>query len=191
MMKIPGQYRSELERSLASAKKVRYTFADLDDHMEMFRIHGHRLADGSEPKPAAIAAKVGGVGRGVEPSNSDSQRATSPGPVRPNRGRGRSRGRGAKGRGSHSPGNHMSTITCELCNKNGHYTHSCKNYKGGNDVRQRLKDLGRCDACMVRKDQHPDECPKIDKLCYNCYTPGHYPITCDGEHPGSWLKKKK
>ena len=79
MMKIPGQYRSELERSLASAKKVRYTFADLDDHMEMFRIHGHRLADGSEPKSAAIATKEGGVSGGVEPNNSNSQRATSPG----------------------------------------------------------------------------------------------------------------
>ena len=85
----------------------------------------------------------------------------------------------------------MSTITCELCNKTGHYTHICKNYKSGNDVRQRLRDLSRCDACMVRKDQHPDECPKLDKLCHNCYTPGHFPITCDGEHPGSWLKKRK
>ena len=194
MMKIPGSYRSELERSLASANKVRYTFADLDSHMEeMFRIHGHRLAGVSEPKPAAIVAKLGGVGRGEKPSNSDSQAASnSADPVKPVRGRGRSRGRGARGRGGHSPGNSQSTIiTCELCNKNGHFTHTCRNYKNGPEVRQRLRDLNRCDACIIRKDQHPDECPNMDKICHRCYTPNHFAITCDGKHPGSWIKKQK
>ena len=191
MMKIPGQYRSELERSLANAKKVKYTFADLDDHMEeMFRIHGHRMADGSESKSAAIAAKVGGVSREVEPDKSNLQKATSQSPAKPNRGKGKGRGKGARGRGGQRPGN-MSTIICDLCNTNGHYAHTCRNIKNGNDVRQKLRDLGKCDACMVHKDKHPEECPQLGQLCYNCYTPGHFSPTCDGEHPGSWLKKTK
>ena len=107
--------------------------------------------------------------------------------AKPDRGRGR--GRGSRGRGNQTPRNFQSsTITCELCDKSGNFTHKCRQFKSGPEIRQRLKDLNRCDACLIHKEAHPGECPTLSTECFKCYESTHYHITFDGKHPGSWLK---
>ena len=56
-MMVLGQFRSELERSLASKGKGKFTFVDLNVLIEeMLRVHGHQLTDDTEDsnKPVEI-----------------------------------------------------------------------------------------------------------------------------------------
>ena len=63
MLQIPGDYRSELERSLTNKKLDKYTFDDLSVIMEeMLRIHGHQLsndATGDSKTPVELEVKMG------------------------------------------------------------------------------------------------------------------------------------
>ena len=58
-------------------------------------------------------------------------------------------------------------------------------------MRQRLRDIGRCDACTIKEADHGTVCPTADHYCDNCGSLGHYRMTCNGlEHPGSWILAK-
>ena len=69
---------------------------------------------------------------------------------------------------------------------------SSHHYKHGKEMREILKRLDRCDACLNKKQHHLKKCYNINrgkrpKCCY-CGKVDHETITCDGgEHSGSWI----
>ena len=154
----------------------------------MLRVHGHQLTDDSEDKPVEFGVKMGGVSNGKDDNKSVSQqKGGSAAATKPDRGRGRGRGQ-QRGRGNYPFRlDQRNYVPCELCGKHGHLMHECNQFKHGPEVRQKLKNLNRCDACLIHKNDHV-ECPKLMKQCPKCYSNLHYSITCDGKHPGSWIK---
>ena len=100
------------------------------------------------------------------------------------------RGRGNRGRGRGRGGVYYGgTYTdCPICGFNNHSIYFCKSYEHGQAMRDKLKQLKRCDACLVSQDGHQTECAKHFKPCRYCNSMSHQSITCDGlAHPGSWL----
>ena len=51
--------------------------------------------------------------------------------------------------------------------------------------------LGRCDACLMHKDEHGNTCAIIHRQCDHCLSDKHHKITCAKDHPGSWILKQK
>ena len=68
----------------------------------------------------------------------------------------------------------------------------CTAYKHGEEMRQQLRSVGKCDQCLVDKEKHGATCTVMFK-CKYCHLDNHEHITCDGSknHPGSWLNKNK
>ena len=122
-----------------------------------------------------------------------------------NRGRGFDRGRnqggrgfrgGLRGRGGGQPYDQrpQRILQCYICNRDGHIADFCLTYKQGQDMRKKLKDIGRCDACMDLEKDHKAVCDTVDMKCKSCGVKGHHHNTCDGpntNHPGSWILKGK
>ena len=55
-------------------------------------------------------------------------------------------------------------------------------------MREKLKALDRCDACLTSKADHGAQCIKSKFPCAYCRSDLHETITCDGDtHPGSWI----
>ena len=80
---------------------------------------------------------------------------------------------------------------CQLCGKL-HYLMYCTEYRHGPEMRKKLKEINRCDVCLVTADNHGSECQKANFPCKTCYSKDHETITCDGNtHPGSWIINKK
>ncbi|CAL4110922.1 unnamed protein product, partial [Meganyctiphanes norvegica] len=103
--------------------------------------------------------------------------------------------RGDNVRGRERPYSHTGWSSmypnCPLCDKQ-HLINHCMETKHGPEMREKLKSLDRCDACLVTKDQHDTSCIEIKEPCRYCKNKGHYHITCDGKiHPGSWLIKEE
>ena len=94
-----------------------------------------------------------------------------------NRGRGRGRGRGKGGGRQYVP-------SCTLCYPQRHPIHECK-FKTPQQKRERLVNLGRCQACGVMIREHGMDCSHRVRCSHH---PGerHIPWTCEGEefkHP--------
>ena len=97
--------------------------------------------------------------------------------------------RGYNRRGTYKPWNNSPAVNCPLCDRN-HLIVYCDEYKPGEEMRKKLKELNRCDACLVEKDQHGAKCETVYP-CKYCRSKEHETITCDGKnHPGSWIKKR-
>ena len=55
-------------------------------------------------------------------------------------------------------------------------------------MREKLKALDKCDACLTSKTNHEDQCTKTRFPWAYCRSYLHETITCDGgTHPGSWI----
>ena len=84
---------------------------------------------------------------------------------------------------------------CCICDQKGHPYWRCFQYKHGLEVRKRLQELGRCDACLVHAKEHGPTCIGIyPPNCQKCQSPEHHTITCDGAfygHPGSCVLSNK
>ncbi|CAL4073743.1 unnamed protein product [Meganyctiphanes norvegica] len=82
-------------------------------------------------------------------------------------------------------------LNCPLCDKQ-HLINHCMETKHGPEMREKLKSLDRCCACLVTKKPHDTSCIEIKEPCRYCRNKWHYLIICDSKkHPGSWLIKKK
>ena len=69
--------------------------------------------------------------------------------------------------------------------------HNCDQFKHGKEMREKLKALDKCDACLTNKADHEKECTKSRFQCAYCRSYQHETITCDGgTHPGSWILKE-
>ena len=80
---------------------------------------------------------------------------------------------------------------CQLCGKL-HYLMYCTEYRHGPEMRAKLKEINRCDVCLMIADNHGTECQKASYQCKTCYSKDHETITCDGStHPGSWIINRK
>ena len=67
----------------------------------------------------------------------------------------------------------------------------CTEHRHGPEMRKKLKEINRCDVCLVTADNHSSECQKANFPCKTCYSRDHETITCDGNtHPGSWIINK-
>ena len=44
---------------------------------------------------------------------------------------------------------HRGDMYCYICENNSHQAHWCETYMHGPKMRERLKQLNRCDACLV------------------------------------------
>ena len=64
-------------------------------------------------------------------------------------------------------------------------------------MRNKLKEINRCDACLMFKDIHGDSCTIYPYPCNKCKSNTHVGITCDkissdgSAHPGSWILNLK
>ena len=106
------------------------------------------------------------------------------------RGKGRGFGRGGRGRGGGQSQDRLKNMKCYICNGEGHRAHGCTQYNYGPEMRCRLQELGRCDACLISEKDHTSSCRSEKSICNNCGGLGHLTITCDGRtHPGSWILK--
>ena len=69
--------------------------------------------------------------------------------------------------------------------------HNCDQFKHGKDMREKLKALDKCDACLTNKADHEKECTKSRFQSAYCRSYQHETITCDGgTHLGSWILKE-
>ena len=83
-----------------------------------------------------------------------------------------------------------SPMYCYICCKKGHIAAYCHSYACGPNMRTRLQELGRCDACLILENVHDTTCRTENVECAKCKGFGHMAITCNGEkHPGSWILK--
>ena len=97
--------------------------------------------------------------------------------------------RGQMARPQYMSWNGVRTV-CQVCDK-FHLMVYCEEFKHGPEMREKLKELNRCDACLVKKEQHGEKCFEIRFPCRYCKSKEHETITCDGKnHPGSWLKNR-
>ena len=69
--------------------------------------------------------------------------------------------------------------------------HNCDQFKQGKEMREKLKALDKCYACLTNKADNEKECTKSRFQCAYCRSYLHETITCDGgTHPGSWILKE-
>ncbi|CAL4060422.1 unnamed protein product [Meganyctiphanes norvegica] len=214
MLQLPGEYRAEIERGLASAKpgQFKYTFKDLNPLIEeLIRIRKTSMAnDNVESKPISakiveVEALVGTAKplKNQKPTPSHSipsgSQANTPDPKssvddqsqqQSHRFRGRGGFRG-RGRGRGYLGHRYRYSNCLICDLDTHNTIFCNALESGKPIRDKLKMLGRCDACLMHKDEHGNTCAIIHRQCDHCLSDKHHKITCAKDHPGSWILKQK
>ena len=110
------------------------------------------------------------------------------------RGRGGARGRGmfyGQG-GQRSQYQQQYVPFCYICKISGHGPYRCTAIEHGPEMRKRLKELQRCDVCLVHESGHGPSCA-LKFNCYKCAGP-HQSITCGGvsdKHPGSYVLANK
>ena len=79
---------------------------------------------------------------------------------------------------------------CQICGDSQHWLKFCQVKPHGKEMRDHLKSLNMCDACLTHKDRHGIKCIEMRYQCKNCKSYEHETITCDGSnHPGSWIKQ--
>ena len=79
---------------------------------------------------------------------------------------------------------------CLLCGDTQHWFKFCQTKPHGKEMRDLLKSLNMCDACLTPKDMHGVKCIELRYPCKHCKSFEHETITCDGySHPGSWIKQ--
>ena len=70
---------------------------------------------------------------------------------------------------------------CEICKKN-HKIWECCSYNHGQEMREILQWLDRCDACLQKKQYHQNGCYNISwgerPECFYCGQTDHETITC-------------
>ena len=75
---------------------------------------------------------------------------------------------------------------CKICGDPQHWYKLCQSKPNGKEMRDHLKSLNLCDACITHKDMHGIKCVEIRYACRHCRSYEHETITCDGNsHPGS------
>ena len=75
---------------------------------------------------------------------------------------------------------------CKICGDPQHWYKLCQSKPNGKEMRDHLKSLNLCDACITHKDMHDIKCVEIRYACRHCRSYEHETITCDGNsHPGS------
>ena len=220
LLQIPGQFRTELEQRLGPETPAKLEFAAVEKAVEAIsrtneynKNHSSSFVGSVDDN---ITAAVGSTSntknqtkeceaasgsrtnsyRGGRDGNRGGRDNYRGGRDNYRGGRDNYRGFGGRGRGRgrggfpYNPYKHADE-TCYICEKKGHLAFYCDQY-GAEDMRRRLRELKRCDACMVKVENHPDTCP-INKLCHRCGNTGHYLNTCgiESPHPGSYLSKSK
>ena len=211
---LPGSYKADL-MSKYTDKEIKISVDSIAPKMDQVFLHN----DYKEPDDVScnvgtteLTAAAGIANAHTNPSESKPTPKTDHG----NRGRGFDRGHGNRGRGF-DRGRYQGgrgfrggrggrgggqpydqrpqrILQCYICNKEGHIADFCFTYKHGQDMRKKLKDIGRCDACMDLEKDHKAVCDTVDVKCKYCGVKGHHHNTCDGpstNHPGSWILKEK
>ena len=81
---------------------------------------------------------------------------------------------------------------CYICGKKNHRMNQCRTYNRGPVMREKLRQLGRCDQCLLDSKSHSDKCRIISNHCKHYGSRRHFGVTCDGTpHPGSWIVRMK
>ena len=197
---LPGPYKADLMCQIPSGTN-KHTFADLSpklDNVYLYREQQQKNNLSCKVGTTELTAAAGITKFNTNESKPNTQADQAKGQNFRGRGRGRGRGGfrgGQRGRGG---GNfHRGDMYCYICENNGHQAHWCETYMHGPKMRERLKQLNRCDACLVSKSQHSDTCQSVGRACVKCGDAGHYRITCNYTHenqlvhPGSWIIAEK
>ena len=206
LLQIPGSVRADLEsRFPVDTKEV--TFQVIGAAVNSLkRANGYQLNQKQAGYPTnvmlgtpnfeitAVPGLIGGNKNTPAGNKPDTQAHNPKQNQRGGRGRGKPRGsgfRGARGRGGSQPPTQHRNLLCFICEKEGHIGGYCTHYTWGPDMRRRLQEIGRCDACLMLERDHKNGCKTKDLHCETCGGMGHYPMTCDGRgHPGSWVLKQ-
>ena len=197
LLRIPGKLRGQIENAIDGSK---YTFDAILPHLEgVCRRQEYDDSD-DESSLTAAAAQIKNKPVSSKPDRGGGENLTNNNEGNPNRNRGRgfgfrgqrgyrSRGRGRGYTGQHQAQQQSQQFSCYICSKLGHLARFCQAYRRGPEMRARLKELGRCDACLIKKTEHPTDCHNKDLPCVHCGELGHADITCDSKkHPGSWVQ---
>ena len=102
-----------------------------------------------------------------------------------------SNGNTAFNNNSNSNRNYYANHICELCGERGHRLEFCRKFQNGQQMREKLKTINRCDACLVAASMHGDSCSTVRRACRHCGSTGHYTSTCALIHPGSWVLRQR
>ena len=216
---IPGKFRAQIEHYL-DKNKTKYKFETIRPIIdEIVRINGHDPSDQINQTSYNINTSeevtvVPGAVRSIPNSytnNPAQQYAPSQGnPTIPpppqglqqnyyqtgggSQGRGAyrgGRGRG-RGRGYHNQSNfNKPKLLCKICQSSDHKSWHCTKFKKGAEVREELKRLNLCVACLRSESQHGKECQELE-TCRVCDNGNHYAFTCGGKgetHPGCQFTK--
>ena len=212
---IPGKFRAEIEHHL-DKKETKFKFDDLRPIVDrIVRINGHHPTDQVPQTSYHIntteeITAAPGVIKNTPSSfiNNPAQQGAQPQgnttiPQQPqsqqqnhNQSGGGSQGRGAhgggrgrgRGRGSYNQSNsNKPKYPCQICQSIEHNTWHCKKFNRGSELREELKRLDLCVACLRPGPQHGTECGPV-RLCKVCENGKHFEFTCGGKgeiHPGS------
>ena len=216
---IPGKFRAQIEHYL-DKKETKYTFEAIGPIIdEIVRINGHNPSDQITQTSYNISTTeeitvAPGTVKNIPNSytNDPAQQYAPPqgNPTIPQQpqglqqnhyqtgggGQGRggySRGRGrGRGRGYHNQSNFSKPkFHCKICQSTDHKTWYCTKFKKGSEVRDELKRLNLCVACLRTESQHGKECQELE-TCRVCGNGNHYAFTCGGKgetHPGCQFSK--
>ena len=196
---LPGPYKADLMRQLPPNTN-KYTFAELTPKLEdvyLYREERQKNNLSCKIGTTELTAAAGITKINTNESKPNTQTDHTKGQNFRGRGRGRGRGGfrgGQRGRGGGQPHRDM---YCYICEGTNHIAFWCDSYMHGPKMRERLKQLNRCDACLVLKHQHNDTCQSFGKPCEKCGDASHHKITCNFTqsnqlfHPGSWIIAEK
>ena len=204
---IPGKFRAEIEHYLDKTA-TKYTFDVIRPIIdEIVRINGHHppdqvaqtsyhinTTDEITVAPGVIKntpnSYINNPAQQYAPSQGNPTTSQQPQSQQQNYNQpgggsqGRGSYRGGRGRGG---GRVYQPKPCPLCNNTDHAPWYCKKFNKGSEVREELKRLGLCIACLKPELQHTAGCRTL-RVCKDCENGKHYEFTCGGKgdtHPGS------
>ena len=184
LLKIPGEFRADLEHHLPKEQN-KYLFNDIAPCVNKnIRAKKYSYNPDTQVKsyqPTATITAAPGV---VAQSNNTNQGNNN------NQGNNTNQTNNTNQGGSSNNQSGKNKLTCNICGKKNHRMSQCKTYKSGPEMRDMLQQLGRCDQCLLNSKDHLANCRSLASPCRVCGDTTHYSITCDGgQHPGSWVTK--
>ena len=198
LAQLPGVYRADLMNKY-DPKETKITVASIGPKLEEVFINRNYK------EPDKVSCNIGTTELNVAAANTRPPASNPEQKVdHGNKGRGFDRGRGrggyrgfrGRGRGFGQPSTQrpLRPMHCFICDREGHLARFCATFKQGAEIRKKLQEIGRCDACLALESEHTGTCHTVAEFCNFCGSHGHYSVTCDGvgkTHPGSWILNKK